>query len=157
MPFHCTEAFNAESATCVMLLLSPLFPFVKFFDNILREWVVDSEIFCYEMCSLNRIRSALWLFCACGCEYECVPQSRRVWEYSAQIQIAPCARQTESIYSLLIVNKVQFTSRWVGQHQCLTRSSRREAKQNTSQPSLVTHPTPAKQSRGAEPRKCEEK
>lgn len=78
-PFHCTEAFNAESATRVMLLMFiTLSIFVKSFDKHtqgMRCWFrvslwwnvftkTDRDPHCF-----------LGFFCMCGCECECVPRS----------------------------------------------------------------------------------
>ena len=68
-PVTCISvAFHRERYVFSCYYESPLLPFVKIFDNILREWVVGSVFFIrYEMCSLNRIRSGIVFVCGCEC------------------------------------------------------------------------------------------
>lgn len=94
MPFHCTEAFNAKSATCIMFITEPTLSICQVLGQHAQGMLIQS--FCYEMWLLNRIKTALFLKCGC----ECVPRSpvcpaffsavyefsssRRAWEDTAQ-------------------------------------------------------------------------
>ena len=145
VPFHCTEAFNAESATRVMFITLSIF--VKSFDKHNSGNALLIQSFSVMKCVHdNRPRSALFFLYLCVCVRVRVCSSgplvcpawalslsvsRRVWEVGRAAQIDPQTSEPRA-------RNRRFLCRWGA--VCIS-GSQGEAKQkqhpvNTSTPAL---------------------